>query len=178
MLASCQLLGTYFSEVWDCILSFSFKKMQLKMSVKMAAILSRCGGVWAGSNTCQGRVALQRHNWIGSIGNLQFDHFWGYYPCPLKSLQPIQISIFGDIIYRHLGDNDYHYSDVIMGAMASKITSLTIVYSTVYWGADHRKHQSSASLAFVWGIHRWLVNSPHKGPVTRNMFPFDDVIMT
>ena len=40
-----------------------------------------------------------------------------------------------------------------------------------------KKHQSSASLAFVRGIHRWPVNSPHKGPVTRNMFPFDDVIM-
>ena len=62
--------------------------------------------------------------------------------------------------------------------MASQITSLTIVYSTVYSGADERKHQSSASLAFVRGIHRWPVNSPHKGPVTRKMFPFDDVIMT
>ena len=41
-----------------------------------------------------------------------------------------------------------------MGAMASQITSLTIVYSTIYWGADQRKHQSSATLAFVWGIHR------------------------
>ena len=64
-----------------------------------------------------------------------------------------------------------------MGAMAYEITSLTIVYSTVYSGADQRKHQSSASLAFVRGIHRWQVNSPHKGPVTRKMLPFDDVIM-
>ena len=47
-----------------------------------------------------------------------------------------------------------HYNDVIMGAMASQITSLTIVYSTVYAGADQRKYQRSASLAFVWGIHR------------------------
>ena len=70
-----------------------------------------------------------------------------------------------------------HYSDVTMGAMASPITSLTIVYSTVYSGADQRKHQSYASLAFVRGIHRWPVNSPHKWPVTRKMFPFDDVIM-
>ena len=53
-----------------------------------------------------------------------------------------------------------HYSDVITGAMASQITSLTIVYSTVYSGADQRKHQRSASLAFVRGIHRWPVNSP------------------
>ena len=69
-----------------------------------------------------------------------------------------------------------HYSDAIMCAIASQITSLAIVYSAVYSGADQRKHQSSASLAFVGGIHRWPVNSPHKGPVTRKMFPFDDVI--
>ena len=72
-----------------------------------------------------------------------------------------------------------HYDDVIMGEMVSQFTSLTIVYSTVYSGADQSKHQSSASLAFVWGIHRGPVNSPHKWPVpvTRKMFPFDDVIM-
>ena len=70
-----------------------------------------------------------------------------------------------------------HYNDVIMSMIASQITSLTIVYSTVYSGADQRKHQSPSSLAFVWGIHRGPVNSPHKGPVTRKMFPFDDVIM-
>ena len=62
-------------------------------------------------------------------------------------------------------------------AMASQITSLTIVYSIVYSGADQRKHQSSVSLAFVRGIHRWLVNSPHQGPVTQKMIPFDDVII-
>ena len=65
-----------------------------------------------------------------------------------------------------------------MSAMASQITSLTIVYSTVYPGADQSNHQSSTSLAFVWGIHRGPVNSPHKWPVTRKMFSFDDVIMT
>ena len=47
-----------------------------------------------------------------------------------------------------------HYNDVLMSAMASQITSLAIAYSTVYSGADQRKHQSSASLAFVRGIHR------------------------
>ena len=71
----------------------------------------------------------------------------------------------------------HHYGDVIMGPITSQITSLTIVYSTVYSDADQRKHQSSASLAFVWVIHRGSVNSPHKWPVTRKMFPFDDVIM-
>ena len=67
--------------------------------------------------------------------------------------------------------------DVIMSSMASQITSLTIVYSAVYLGADQRKHQSSASLAFVRGIHRGPVNTPHRWPVTRKMFPCDDVIM-
>ena len=74
--------------------------------------------------------------------------------------------------------NRVHYcNDVIMGSMASQIASLTIVYSIVYSRADQRIHQSSASLAFVRGIHQWPVNSPHKWPVTRKMFPFNDVIM-
>ena len=72
----------------------------------------------------------------------------------------------------HVGNT--HYSDVITSTMAFQITRLTIVYATVYSG---RKHQSSASLAVVWGIHRWPVNSLYKGPVTWKMFPFDDVIM-
>ena len=63
------------------------------------------------------------------------------------------------------------------GRDSVSITSLTIVYSIVYSVSDQRKHQSSASLAFVRGIHRWPVNSLHKWPVTREMFPFDDVIM-
>ena len=64
-----------------------------------------------------------------------------------------------------------------MSAMVSQITSLTIVYSTVYSGTDQRKPQRSASLAFVREIHRWTVNAQHKGPLTQKMFPFDDVIM-
>ena len=52
---------------------------------------------------------------------------------------------------------------------------LTIVYSTIYSGTDQRKHQMSASLAFMWRIHWWPVNFPHK--VTRKTFPSDDVIM-
>ena len=67
-----------------------------------------------------------------------------------------------------------HYSDAIMNTMASQITGVQIIYSTVCSGANQRKHQNSASLAFVRGIP---VNSPHKGPVTRKMFPFHEVIM-
>ena len=64
-----------------------------------------------------------------------------------------------------------------MGSIASQITSPTIVYLIVYPDSGQRKHQNSALLAFVRGIHRGPVNSPHKWPVTRKMFPFDDVIM-
>ena len=70
-----------------------------------------------------------------------------------------------------------HYNEVIMGEIASQITSLTIVYSAVYSDAVQRKHQTFESLAFVRWIHRWPVISPHKWPVTRKMFPFDNVIM-
>ena len=70
-----------------------------------------------------------------------------------------------------------HYDDVTRSLMASQITSLTIVYSTIYSGVEQKKNQSFASLAFVRGIHRGPVNSPHKWPVTRKMFPFGDVIM-
>ena len=64
-----------------------------------------------------------------------------------------------------------------MAANASQITSLAIVYSTVNSDADQRKHQSSTLLAFVRVIHRGPVNSPHKWPITRKMFPLDYVIM-
>ena len=63
-----------------------------------------------------------------------------------------------------------HYNDVIMSTMVFQITGIWIVYSIVCSCADQRKHQSSASLVFVR-------NSPQKGPVTRKMFPFDDVDM-
>ena len=93
-------------------------------------------------------------------------------PGYLTVLRPSAATVLHWAEYRPI-----HYDDVIMGAIASLITSLTIVNSTVYSDADQRKHQSSASLAFVRGIQRGPVNSPHKWPVTRKMFPFDDVIM-
>ena len=75
------------------------------------------------------------------------------------------------------GLTDYHYNDVIMSAMAFQTTGVSIVYLTVSSGADQGEHESFASLAFVRGIHRWPANSQHKGPVTRKMFPLNDVIM-
>ena len=63
---------------------------------------------------------------------------------------------------------------VVVAAAATVVVTVAVATST---SDAQRKHQSSTSLAFVRGIHRWPVNSPHKGPVTRKMFPFDDVIM-
>ena len=70
-----------------------------------------------------------------------------------------------------------HYSDVIMSAMVSQTTGVSIVYSTVCLGADQRKYESSALIAFVSEIHGWPLGSRHEGPVTRKMFSFDDVMM-
>ena len=96
-----------------------------------------------------------------------------YFLCPLK-WQGFRLTLNVIFWFRSITQ---HYDDVIMSEIASQITSLTIVYSAVHSGADQSKHQSSASLAFVWEIHRWPVNFPHKWPVTRKIFPFDDVIM-
>ena len=103
-------------------------------------------------------------------------HFQTYFPIPeLLYFDSISLNFVSKIAINNKPAFRYneeatsqsmHYDDVIMGAIASQITSLTIVYSTVYSGADQSRHQSSASLAFVW-----------KWPVTRKMFPFDDVIM-
>ena len=113
---------------------------------------------------------------------------WPWYLTPSMTLiLDFQYQFFEMVIFREKmvwltwneGDSGMriHYCDVILTAIASQISSLTIVYSTVYSGTDQRKHQSCASLAFVRGIHRGPVTSPHKGPVTRKMFTFDDVIM-
>ena len=127
-----------------------------------------------------------RHGWLGCFFLTQRDnvglcHLLGIVFVTLSNIVPLWIY---DVFRNRFTTNATrrqlivrHDNDVIMGTIASQITSLTIVYSIVYSDADQRKHQSSASLAFVWGIHRGPVNSPHKWPVTRNMFPFDDVIV-
>ena len=87
---------------------------------------------------------------------------------PVKS-QCDTILLYGfstpkDLVVRH----SLHYNDVIMSTMASQITSLMIVYSAVYSGGDQRKRQISASLTFVWGIHRSPVNSTQKASDAEN----------
>ena len=126
-------------------------------------------GIWAWvkqvsvSLDCAIRVMIIRFNYIFVHYPLAFVH-------PLHSIQCL-------CFCQQVRSSVIHYSDLIMGTMASQINSLTIIYSTVYSGADQRKHQSSTSLAFVRRIHRWLVNSLHKWPVMRKMFPFDDAII-
>ena len=89
--------------------------------------------------------------------------------CLFLYSRPSTVSWWYPRICKH--NDNHHNSDVIMGAIGSQITSHTIVYSTIYSSADQRKHRSFASLSFVRGIHRWPVNSPHKWPVTRKIFP-------
>ena len=91
---------------------------------------------------------------------------WQHYPVSLKTRTSSLLSLSSGLQLSSLkvechADEfvvNYHYDDVKMGAIASQIISLTIVYSTVYSDPDQRKHQRSASLAFVRGIHRdrWI----------------------
>ena len=130
------------------------------------------------------------------IGRLENNMDWLRTPCPVNSnkqsnnrldlrvnllktlfvTRPVMFSISQKNPLTFCNSHS-HYSHLMMGAIAYRIASLTIVYSIVYSGGDQRKHQSSVSLAFVRGIHRWPVNSTQKWPVTRKKFPFDDIIM-
>ena len=90
---------------------------------------------------------------------------------------PGQFQLVSDPALSEKRRSNIHNNDVIMSAMATQITSASIVCSAVCSGADQRKQQSSTSLAFLKGIHWWPVDPPHKGPVMQNMFLFDNVIM-
>ena len=94
---------------------------------------------------------------------------WKKYGDSAKPITSWLVSASHECIYMesHSINRLVHNNDIIMGVMTSQITSLTIVYSTVYSGTEQRKHQSSASLAFVRGIHHSPVNSQHKRPVTQ-----------
>ena len=76
-------------------------------------------------------------------------------PCATGEIQPAAFK-----------EHRNHCSDVITSTMVPQITCVSSVYATLASGADQRKYQSFASLAFVRGIHRWPMNSSHKGPVT------------
>ena len=127
-----------------------------------------------------GEEELMPEKLFGNLAHIYIYRIGCCVLCPLaySYRRPLDVRCIRSLSVGEVVTLPVHYNDVIMGAIASRITSFTIVYSTVYSDADQRKHQSSASLAFVRGIHRGPVNSPHKWPVTRKMFPFDDVIMS
>ena len=132
--------GTIFSEILIEILTFSFKKMRLKMSsAKWRPFFSASMCLCSHDNKAASHRVVILHSFLFDCGR----------------------------------SFTWHCSEGIMGTMAPQITNLTIVYSAVHSGANRRKHQSSASLS----SGRWSVNSPHKWPVTRKMFPLDDIIM-
>ena len=126
------------------------------------------------------KVTAHSCNVIPSIISPTVRHpiLYDKHPLPYRHFHCAQFDLIWSIWVKTIHeDPEDHYNDVIMGAIACQITSLTIVYSTVYSDSDQRKHQSSASLAIARWIHRGPVNSPHKWPVTRKIFQFDDVIM-
>ena len=139
------------------------------LMVSLVCVDSIDGTTWANRTLCENMGRIKNMYWdsVGTCSNRQLG--WNSHVCT-------QYHFYQHYNYQiRVGVN--HNSDVIMSVMASQLSSLMVVYLTVYSGTDQRKHQSFASLAFVWGLHWGLVNSPHKGPVTRKMFPFDDVIM-
>ena len=135
--------------------------------------------------TLPGAGWLIPHLWFILVGRALIIFWWGEIiqraPWRLKSLTPLDCLLNG-----LLGLTAKKYQSVALSPAffhRYRLGANTLQWrhnerdATFYSGTDETKHQSSASLAFVRGIHRWPVNSPHKGPVTRNMFPFDDVIM-
>ena len=107
-------------------------------------------------------------------GSLALNH---WYDWSGDFLPEFAINSYHHYVHLHHTHGHYHHSDVIMAAMASQNAGVSVICLTVCSGEDQRKHHSSTSLTFVRGIHWWPVNTHHKGPVTRKMFPFDDVTM-
>ena len=126
--------------------------------------------------TANKTVLVQAMAWCRQATSHYLNQGWPILPSPYGVTRLQWVKHRWNILKAILR-NQRHYRDAIMDTMASQITSLMVVYSTVYSGADQRKHHSSTSLAFERGLHRGPVNSPHRGSVTRKMFPFDDVIM-
>ena len=143
----------------------------------MGTIASQITSLTIVHSTVNSDADQRKHRSYASLAFVRGIHHW---PVNSPHKWPVTRKIFpfDDVIVIGFHfELCWFYIDVIMSAIASQITSLTIVCSAVCSGADQRKHQSSASLGFVRGIHQWPVTSPHKGPVIQKMLPFDDVIM-
>ena len=169
----------------DCLLNRLFK-LRSKKTTKLRTT-GLCAGNSPGTGEFPAQMASYTKNvsiwWchrvtISVVSNVAAHTQNAIAVCIENVSTVLKVDFSGDATGILLENRSVHYNDVIMGKLASQITSLTVVYSIVYLSADLRKHQTSAPLAFVRGIHRGPVNSPHKGPVTRKMVPFDDVITT
>ena len=115
-------------------------------------------GVWCPIKCFGSYVIYQQLN--RSPWPRQFEKKWNgmnitMYKVSRNQLLLVTAIYMAEVMSVDFEDWVWHYNDVIISAMASQIINLTIIYSTVYSGADQRKHQSSASLAFVRGIQRW-----------------------
>ena len=132
-----------FSEILSECHTYSFKKMHFKMSSV------RCRPFCLGFNVLMHKLShselIFAWCWIAMSGGFH----WVQHRCDEIS------NIYNKRMFIITSSSSAcYYTDVIMGTTASEITSLTVVYSTVYSDADQRKHQSPTSLAFVWGTHR------------------------
>ena len=153
--------GTIFNARWPLPHttkhSMTWKAMMTWSNENISALLALCEG--NSPVTCG--FHSQRHS--------LWRHCTGIDVCPWRIFNVSLVSVYAgtrDIFWNLI----IHNNDVIMTTMASQITTLTLVYSTVYSDADRRKHPSSASLAFVWGIHRsrWIPRT--KGQLRRKCF--------
>ena len=160
-------------------------------SLQQGKLISRLTPIW--KNTLNQKCSVSMTTVLGSGWNERLfrttlPHWMAFWLCSKCCEYQIKCSanlIFVFMIVQFILSNIAvmirrwwinNCNDVMMSAVASRINGVSVVRSIVCSGADQRKHQSSASLAFVRGIHRWPVDSPHNGPITRKMFPFDDVI--
>ena len=115
------------------------------------------------------RLKFLCHTRISTNPNQRFKVYWvTHFGITIREIR-------GNVFFFILARIRSHYGDVIMGMMASQITSLTLVYSTVYSGADQKKTSKHRVTGLCAGNSP--VNSSLKGTVTRKMIPFDDVTM-
>ena len=138
-----------FNWQWNSCVTYAYLEVPISLTTKNRQFVVIGGRVSCRNNN------LWCHQWWQSC---QIDHLMYNWP------------FVREIYWPPVDSLHKHYNDIIMTTMASQITSLTVVYSTVHSDAYQRKHQSSASLAFVWGIHRdrWIPST--KGQVRRKCF--------
>ena len=145
----------------NCLLIHLFRRISKKTLKKLDVT-----GLCEGNSPVTGEFPTQRASHVENVSISWLHHEEDH------SIAPV----VNEVIMKDIGKLIY-YNDIIMSVIASQIMDVSMVCSRVCSGTNQRKHQSSMSLAFVRGIHQWLVNSPHKGLIMRKMIPFDDIIM-